>query len=39
MREVVMREATVKVSCYKRGTATISEGEQLEGKMSNYKGR
>ena len=40
MREVVMREAADrKVSCYKRRTTTISEGEQLEGKMSNYKTR
>ena len=30
----------MKVSCYKRGTATISKGEQLEGnKVNNYKRR
>ena len=40
MEEVVMRELlTVKVSCYKRRTATFSEGKQLEGKVINYKGR
>ena len=38
MREIVMREAANRESELRR-TATISEGEQLEGKMSNYKRR
>ena len=38
-RITITRLLTVKVSCYKRRTATISEGEQIDGKMSNCKGR